>query len=97
MARWFDTSAFVQPAAYQFGNKGCGLLRGPGVVNFDISVLRDFRITERVRFELRGEFFNALNHTNFNLPGRVLGGAGFGVISGSGPARQVQVGSRIVF
>ncbi len=97
VARWFDTSAFAQPAAYQFGNEGVGLLRGPGVVNFDVSLLRNFRITERVRFELRGEFFNALNHTNLNLPGRVFGGPGFGVISAAGPARQVQVGARIVF
>lgn len=97
VARWFDTSAFVQPAPYQFGNEGVGVLRGPGLVNFDLAVLRDFRITERVKFELRGEFFNALNHTNFNLPGRVFGGANFGVISASGPARQVQVGCRIVF
>ena len=82
---------------YQFGNQGVGLVRGAGVMNFDVSLLREFRFTERVRAELRGEFFNALNHTNFNIPGRVFGGAGFGVISGAGPARQVQVGARITF
>ena len=95
--RWFDTSAFAQPAPYQFGNQGVGGVRGPGLMNFDLSLLREFRFTERARMELRGEFFNALNHTNFNLPGRVFGGAGFGVISGAGPARQVQVGARMTF
>jgi hypothetical protein len=95
--RWFDTSAFAQPAPYQFGNQGVGGVRGPGLLNFDVSLLREFRFTERARMEIRGEFFNALNHTNLNLPGRVFGGAGFGVISGAGPSRQVQVGARMTF
>jgi hypothetical protein len=63
----------------------------------DLSVLRDFHITENARFQLRGEFFNATNHTNFNLPGQVLNGANFGVISSAGPARQIQVGARVSF
>ena len=95
--RWFDTTAFVQPAPYQFGNLGVGVLRGPGLTNLDVSLLRDFRLTEKARLQLRGEFFNALNHTNLNLPGQTFGGAGFGVIGSSGPARQIQVGARISF
>lgn len=95
--RWFDTSAFAQPAPYQFGNQGVGLLRGAGLFNVDLSILRDFRLTETAKFELRGEFFNATNHTNYNLPGQVFNGAGFGVISSAGPARQIQVGARISF
>ena len=71
--RWFDTTAFAQPAPYQFGNQGVGLVRSAGLMNFDLSLLREFRFTERLRAELRGEFFNALNHTNFNIPGRVFG------------------------
>jgi hypothetical protein len=97
VSRWFDTSAFAQPAVYQFGNQGVGLLRGDGLINFDLSVLRDFRINERVAFQIRGESFNTFNHTNFSLPGRVLNGAGFGIVSGSGPARQIQVGARMTF
>ena len=45
----------------------------------------------------RPDSLNAFNRTNLNLPGRVFNGPGFGVISGSGPARQVQVGARITF
>jgi hypothetical protein len=97
VSRWFDTAAFAQPAAYQFGNQGVGVLRGPGLINFDVSLLREFRFTEKVRMEVRGEFFNALNHTNLNLPGHVFGGAGFGLINSAGPARQVQVGARLGF
>jgi hypothetical protein len=63
----------------------------------DFSALREFHVTERIRMQFRGEFFNALNHTNFGLPGHTFGGSGFGVISGAGPARQIQVGARIAF
>ena len=97
VSRWFDTSAFTQPAAFQFGNQGVGVIRAAGLVTFDISVLRAFHIKEKLGMEVRGEFFNALNKTNFDVPGRVLGGAGFGVITGSNSARQVQVGARFSF
>ena len=97
VARWFDTSAFAQPAPYTFGNQGVGLTRAAGIVNFDISVQRSFRITERIKFELRGESFNTFNRTNLGLPARVFGAAGFGVISSSGPARSIQGGVRTPF
>jgi hypothetical protein len=97
VAAWFNTAALTQPAIYTFGNAAAGIIRGPGLINLDFSVLRNFRITERIHAELRGEFINALNHTNFGNPGTALGSATFGVISSAGPARQIQVGARIVF
>ena len=97
VARWFNTAAFAQPAIYHFGNGGLGIMRGPGLVNFDFSLLRDFAFTERIRLQFRGDFFNAFNHTNLGLPGLSFGGGGFGVISSSGPARQIQLGARLKF
>jgi hypothetical protein len=97
---WFDTSAYAQPAPFQFGNEGVGTLRAAGLINLDFSLQREFKFTERIRAQLRGEFVNALNHTNFGLPGHTFNGSGFGVISGtsaaSGP-RSVQVGARVAF
>jgi hypothetical protein len=95
--QWFNTGAFNQPAAYTFGDAGVGIVRGPGLINLDFSVLRNFRITERVHLEFRGEFFNALNHTNLANPGAVFGSPTFGVISSAGPARQIEIGTRILF
>lgn len=95
--QWFDVSAFAQPPQYQFGNEGVGTLRTAGLIDLDFSILRDFRLSERAHVELRGEFFNALNHTNFGLPGMAFGSATFGVISSAGPARQVEVGARFAF
>jgi len=97
VAEWFNTAAFVQPATFTFGNEGVGIIRGPGLIDTDFSVIRSFRLTERAHAELRGEFFNALNHTNFSMPGLTFGGSGFGVISAAGPARQIEVGTRLVF
>ena len=97
LTRWFDTNAFSQPAAYTFGNEGVGIVRAYGVLNADVSLLRNFALTERVRLQLRGECFNALNHTNFDPPGTVFGSSLFGVVSSSKPARQIQAGARLVF
>ena len=97
VSRWFDIEAFRQPALFQFGNEGVGTLRAPGLVKFDFSLLRNFRLNGRTRLEFRGEFFNAFNHTNFGLPGDTFGSSSFGVISSAASAREVQLGARIVF
>jgi hypothetical protein len=46
---------------------------------------------------MRGEFFNAFNHTNLGNPGLTFGSSTFGVISSSGPARQIEIGARFAF
>jgi hypothetical protein len=97
LTRWFDTDAFRQPEMYRFGNQGVNLLRADGTVNLSFSALRNFRVTEGKRLQFRGEFFNVLNHPQFNVPGRVLGAAGFGIVSGARAARIIQLGLRMVF
>jgi hypothetical protein len=97
VAQWFNTAMFAQPSAYTFGNAAVGIVRGPGLVDFDSSIVRNFRVTERIHAEVRGEFFNIFNHTNLGNPGTALGAAAFGVISSAGPARQIELGARILF
>lgn len=97
LSRWFDTAAFRQPAPFTFGNQGMNILRADGRTVMNLSLLRNFAIRERVRVQLRGEFFNALNHPNFGVPGRVFGAPGFGVVNSATPARQIQLGLRLVF
>lgn len=95
--RWFDTTAFQQPAQFMFGNQGVNILRADSTATFDFSVLRNFQITEGKRLQFRGEFLNAFNHPNFDVPGRLLGGAGFGIVSSADPARRIQLGLRMTF
>ena len=104
--RWFDTSAFVPTTATPgavgfvpntiFGNSGVGIVRGPHYVNLDFNVAKTFAITERVNTQLRGEFFNALNHSNFGVPG-VTTGAGFGQIVSAYDARIIQIALKLRF
>jgi hypothetical protein len=97
-ARWFDTSAFAQPNAFKFGTAGRGILRGDGIINFDLSVLKNIYLAERKGFlQLRAELFNAFNHPDFGLPGRNLGGANFGAVSSARDGRTIQFGLRLVF
>ena len=73
------------------------MLRGPAWKNVDLTLSKNFKINERWSTELRGEFFNVINHANFDIPGHTLGNADFGVIAAAEPARTVQVALRLVF
>jgi hypothetical protein len=81
VARWFDTSAFVDPAPYTFGNSGRNVLIGPGLFNFDLSLFKNFRITESKRVQVRAEFFDVFNHPRFTIPGQTMDTSTLGVIS----------------
>jgi hypothetical protein len=97
VTRWFDTSAFVQPEPYRFGNSGIGIVRADGVVNLNGSIIRTFTMTERARLQFRGEMFNAPNHPNFGRPGRTFEGSGFGIVSSARAGRQIQFGLRLTY
>ncbi len=97
LAQWFDTGAFAQPAAYRFGNQGVNILRSDGLVNIDLSVLRNFPIGEQRKLQFRAESFNVTNTPTFGIPGRVLGGPGFGVVSSASAGRRLQLGLRLVW
>jgi hypothetical protein len=99
--RWFDTTAFTLPAQFTFGNVGRmhPSLRSDFVELFDLSVFKRFNITgERVALELRGEFFNALNHPVFGSPNTTVGNAQFGRVTGTanGP-RQTQFALKLLW
>ena len=100
ISRWFNTSAFAAPADFTFGNAGKTVGYGPGAINMDISLLRDFRIGERHRLQFRGESLNFLNRPNFANPVIARGNAAFGRITGLQPGNQnriVQLGLRYSF
>jgi hypothetical protein len=96
--RFFDTSAFARAPQFTFGNSGTGILQGPGLQIFDLSLYKDFRVAESRRIQLRAEMFNAFNHANFDNPGTVFGTPSFGIIrSTATPAREIQLGLRFDF
>lgn len=66
---YFDPNAFAPVTAVRFGSVGRNSLRGPGLVNFDASIFRDFTLTERFKLQFRTEVFNVSNTPAFNNPG----------------------------
>jgi hypothetical protein len=65
---WFDKTAFVAPALYNFGNAGRDILIGPGALNLDFSLFRSFALPilgEAGQVQFRAESFNVLNHPQF--------------------------------
>ena len=95
---WFDTAAFTAPTAYTFGNTPRNALHGPGRVNSDLSVHRQFALRERFRLTFRLEAFNAFNHPQFSNPNSTIGNSLAGVISSTIVAqRQIQLGLRLTF
>jgi hypothetical protein len=98
LARYFDTSKVTFNAVGTYGNSPRNFLRGPGTFNIDAAAQKAFAVTERVRFMLRGEFFNLLNHANFNLPGTNVSSPNtLGVITGAADPRILQLGARLSF
>ena len=95
---WFNTAAFAVPAAFTFGNAGRNSVYGPGMQTLDFAIVRLFTLTERAQFQFRGEFFNALNHTNLGTPDRFVNTPQFGTITESTtPGREIQLSARLMF
>jgi hypothetical protein len=95
--QWFNIAAFVTPALYTFGNSGQGILEGPGLFNVDVGIHRIFHLKERLALTYRWEMFNALNRANFNNPNASIGNPQAGQISGTGPARVMQMALRLAW
>ncbi|HZT28941.1 MAG TPA: carboxypeptidase regulatory-like domain-containing protein [Bryobacteraceae bacterium] len=97
LTHWFNTAAFQSAPAFTFGDSPRSVLRGPAWKSADLTVSKNFKLTERWTTELRGEFFNVINHANFDVPGHTLGNADFGVISSAEAARTLQIALRVAF
>jgi hypothetical protein len=61
-------SVMIPPAVGTFGTMGRNIFRGPGIRTWDLSVVKNWRFSERLSAQLRAEFFNVLNHPNFANP-----------------------------
>jgi len=103
---WLNPAAFASPtnadllSGNYFGNAGAGILALPGMVNFDVSVLKNFSVRERIRIQFRTEFFNFTNTPFFGGTGSLgttLGTATFGKITSAGDPRVVQLGLKVTF
>jgi hypothetical protein len=97
LAQWFTTSSFGAPLPNTFGNAGRNILIGPGTFNIDFAAHKVFALTERVNLQFRAEFFNFLNHTQFNNPDTTLTDSTFGQITTARDPRILQGALKLVF
>lgn len=105
--RWFDTTQFVNPPLFTYGNVGRTLpdVRGPRIIDFDLSIIKDTTIRERVKVQFRGEAFNFVNHRNLGMPGASFSAGAnglnssstFGLITSARDPRIMQFGLKLMF
>jgi hypothetical protein len=100
---YFNTSAFAENLDEDGniipGDAGRNIVRGPGYINVDFSLFKDFAITERYRLQARLESFNTLNTPHFSNPGGNLTDATYyGVITNTdGNPRDIQLAAKFIF
>ena len=108
--QWFDTSNITTPTPGTFGTCGVGNIRGPRDQNWDLSLQKQFGLTESKRLELRLDMLNAFNYAHWTFAGSVwngsfsagesspgAGSANTGRIVSSQGARQLQLGLKFIF
>ncbi|MGA7401826.1 MAG: TonB-dependent receptor plug, partial [Candidatus Sulfotelmatobacter sp.] len=97
LTKYFNPACFAA-ATTDFGNTGRNILRGPNQRNADISVIKYFPVSEKMKVEFRSEFFNAFNIVSFANPVNVLASANVGQIveTSTGP-RVVQFALKFDF
>jgi hypothetical protein len=81
-----------------FGNSGVGAIMGPGQFNWDISLIKNTKITETKSVEFRAEFYNVWNHPQFNPPVNNAADSTFGEVQNSSvPPRIMQFALKFYF
>jgi hypothetical protein len=95
---WFNTNAFAAPAPGTFGNMGRNIVFGPGLSALNVSLIKTFSITERIKLEFSANATNVVNHPSFALPDKVIGPGHRGQITGTSVgARQMELIAKIRF
>lgn len=98
VAEWFDTGCFAAPAPYTFGNSGIGHVRGPGIINTDLSIAKETKFSEKRSFKFEADFFNLFDTAHYSNPNTTFGNAGFGTIGSDRlPPRLIQLGAKFLF
>ena len=106
-AAWFNPSVFSAPVCLTgpdcYGNLGHNAVRGPGRDNWNMSLLKNFAMTERFHLQFRADAFNMWNHTQFkgdyNNGGisTNVGASNFGAVTGAFDGRQFQLALKLMF
>ena len=102
---YYDPTAFAPVTSVAYGNSGRNILRGPGLVNADTALFRNFRFKERWNMQFRAEAYNLSNTPHFSNPSANVSSGGFMTITSAlsrannveGGERQFRVALKISF
>jgi hypothetical protein len=95
--QYFSTTPFSSEELGVFGDANRRFFHGPGLNNWDVSLFKNVRLTERVSLDIRAEFFNAFNHAQFNNPVGDFALSVFGDVTSARDPRIGQVAAKIHF
>lgn len=95
---WFNPNAYAFPAPYQFGDARRNSLVGPGSLEADWSLLKNFNLAERYILQFRWEVFNAINRVNLAQPQSAIdSGVAGQIFDVASPMRNMQFGLRLTY
>lgn len=95
--QFLNPAAFATPATGAFGNLGAYAIFYPFFNNWDVSLQKTFRITERFHLAFRSEFFNTPNHLSYTAASTTFTSATFGQITGATDPRTMEFALRLTF
>ncbi|MFN7934687.1 MAG: TonB-dependent receptor [Bryobacteraceae bacterium] len=94
--RYFNVDAFRQVTRpLGIGTAPIHAVRGPGINNWDISILKNIPVKEGMRFQIGLETFNTFNHAQFEGVGSQIGAATFGVVTSARDPRVMQLRAKM--
>jgi hypothetical protein len=103
---YFDTSAFAAVTTPNFGNAGFNSLIGPGIIDLDLGLFREFPIRENVKLQFRAEAYNATNTPHWSNPASNVSSGGFALITSTNASnlgrsgtdqRTIRLGAHVSF
>jgi hypothetical protein len=99
ITNWFNKDCVSVPTdpSQPFGNAGRNTVRGPKYWTIDLAGVKQVALSNTARIELRLEAFNLLDRVNFTAPNGARTSAGFGTITSTYDARQVQLGVKLLW
>lgn len=95
--QWFDNTPYTDPANVFGTCPAQGPVIGPGYFDTDLSLQKNFRISENVKLQFRGDFLNAFNHVNLNSPNSSCCAGTMGVVSSSSSPRNIQFALKLYY
>jgi len=95
---WFNVAAFASPTPGTFGNMGRNTVFGPGLTSLNMSLLKTFAFTERIKLQFSANATNFVNHPSFAMPDKTIGPGHIGIINGTSVgARQMELVAKLFF